>query len=386
MALSRLCAVGLVVLTGVSLCTGCREEGDAAGPRDLAFADLKAGDAVIRVNGENITWKEMCDWLEMEYRNLVLRNRSAGVSPADEKFTQFRRWRLQRLGAEMTHTKLISQAARRQGVMPGQDLIERVEDEYVKSYRDVAGLGTVSNVQQVACALRLEEGYVRDSLREVATRKAYLASKDPLVGGVPADELAARQSRIARINADAQLSNAVQRATIDRVLKLTREGMDFAEAGEKFGELSKSNAKHWLSSASYSHLERQGVDRDPTFAHWAFTAPVGSVGGPFELRDGTAIVKILGRTEGALRQSMAATKLAKASVVRILFKAYTPVPVSTDAELTRKIMDFHERKAMDEELGRLIAEADISYPCGTNLFRRLPEEFSRPTPELFDVK
>lgn len=156
-------------------------------------------------------------------------------------------------------------------------------------------------------------------------------------------------------------SNAVTYVTCSNALAKVRSGEDFALVGAAF--LSAADAEEAVRWGDFEHDE---LDTDE-IRQWAFSAPIDSVGGPFELEDGLSIVKILARTEGTLQPSLASEGVADVTLARINFPLVVEEPEPRTREYVRKALLTWKGERAQRNLFECLTKASpLVYPNGTN--------------------
>ena len=139
-------------------------------------------------------------------------------------------------------------------------------------------------------------------------------------------------------------------------------GADFSEIGLKRGEYEPKEASYW-DRMEYSEIAKE----NKTMAEWSFKAPIGSIGGPFELDDGLSIVKILERSEGTLHDSDASERVADVTLARITYYLVVPEPEPRTREFVRDSLTIWKKEQAQKGLfDELHSEMKLEYPHGTN--------------------
>ena len=366
----------MIAMAIATLVFGC----DKTDVNALGFADLHDSDAVVTLNGKKLTWGEIRHRLDYEYRLFVLKNRKNGLEPTGDEVMEFRPTRLKSLIAELANAELFEQQIEKDGVSASEKTIQVIRQDFLEGFRS----HNVTSVVQVASLLGVPVAYIEDLIKKDADRREYLIRKDPLIEFVPPEEIAKRKERISAYNVRCATSNELQWAKLEHVKKEIDAGLDFAEAAEKYGECKKHHARRWMNG-TYEDLIKEAAEKEPKLADWAFSAPVGSVGGPFAMTDGYSLVKIVTRREGA-KFMVEGANLGLVNMVRMTVNAFKMIPDKSDALFAADLSDYRERKGIKRELDSLWSCAKVDYPCGTNLFQRLPIDLTASTPVLSKEK
>ena len=149
-------------------------------------------------------------------------------------------------------------------------------------------------------------------------------------------------------------------ATASNVLNQVTNGLDFVEAAKKYSVFGPDEAERWTMD-EYSEIANEKL-RD-----WAFSAPVGSIGGPFDVPDGLAIVKIVDRSDGLLEPSLASELVANVTLSRIGFYMIVPDPEPRTREHVREALTKWKMKNAQMSFFKELHDGmKIEYPQGTN--------------------
>ena len=358
-------AVAVVVL--VSAVVGCKraESTDESEPVSSAIGAggeiyvFKAanGMALAKVNGESVSVGDFRKRYRVEE---AIYNHTGRKSKTDKQLqvakTLFMRMRQQKILAEIVNQRLISQYLAAAGIA----ISEKEEKAFLKGC--LAKLGfKKEGVKVAAQELGVDAGYLADQLMvplRVEVARNHYNGAAFTVTEKEIDEGLARQDRYYE---RAVASNAVTYATCSNILKMvTVEGRDFKEIGLKYGQYEPEEAERW-GRFEYKEFENKAL------ADWAFKAPIGSVGGPFELDDGLSIVKILDRSEGTLEDSLATLMVADVTLARITFYLVVPEPEPRTREFVKdSLLTWKIDQAQKKLFDKLHAEMKLEYPYGTN--------------------
>ncbi len=166
-------------------------------------------------------------------------------------------------------------------------------------------------------------------------------------------------ARLNRIYEHAISSNAVTYLAASNLCRrIVNEHLDFEKTGSEVGQHEPEEAKYWECMEA-SEIENEEM------RNWAFTAPVGSVGGPFDLADGLSIVKILARTNGQHEDSYARIQAGDVTLARITFYMLVPEPEPRTREYVgTALLKWKQGMAQKKLIEVLNSRADIVYPHG----------------------
>lgn len=320
---------------------------------------FKAPDRLVlaKVNGESVTVRDFKCRYDVEkaiYRRNNGRNKAA--DQLERSVSVFMGKRAKSILPEIINQRLISQYLSSEKVA----VTEESQSEYLKKCLTRMNFKT-GGIKAAAAELGVDEKYLEDQLLvpfRLESARNHFGGGPFSVTEEEIDEGLARQDRYYEM---AIASNAVTYATCSNVLKMvTAEGLDFKEAGLKFGQYETEDAEKW-GRLEYKEIENREM-RD-----WAFKAPVGSIGGPFDLDDGLSIVKILDRNDGTIEDSMASDGVADVTLARITFYLVVPEPEPRTREFVKgALFDWKVEQAQKGLFGKLHEEMKLEYPNGTN--------------------
>lgn len=226
-------------------------------------------------------------------------------------------------------------------------------------------------LEEAAATLGVERDYLKDQLavpsRIVVARELF-AGKPFTVTEAEVDEGLARMQRY---HDRAAASNAVTQTTASNVLARVQAGEDFAALGRQTAGFAPEEARKW-GDFEAGDLENRAL------REWAFAAPVGSVGGPFDIEDGLCVVKILARTDGSPEPSLAAEETASVTLARIAFHMLVEDPEPrTRAHVRTSLEEWKAEEAQKALFAALHAKMRLAYPNGTNFVFSTSETPSR---------
>lgn len=310
---------------------------------------------LVKVNGEDVTAKDFRDRYGVEEAIYRLKNRNKPVDQLEQGTAVFMGKRKFQILALLVNQRLISGYLAKESQKIADD---EAESALNASLRKLAHRGTLG---EYAAKLKVDASYLREQLLvPVEEKKAYecFGGGPIVVTEAEIDEGIARQNSYYD---RAVASNAVTYVTCSNLYKrIVNERLDFKETGKKYGQYNPEEAEYWERMEA-SEIENADMKK------WAFTAPVGSIGGPFDLGDGLSIVKILERTDGTLEDSAVSLGVADVSLARITFYMLDPEPEPRTREFVRKALYNREMKRRLKKLfEKLHSEMNLEYPYGNN--------------------
>ena len=304
-----------VAVSAVLLLTGCdRCEGEA----DSGLIDLRSCDArlaVARVGREDVTCGDLRARIEFERGLWTRRHERESAVERERGLASFTAMRLPRLLPEAIRQKAADTWSREKGVRLTDAEREAEERRMLKAFRapdDVAQFA-----QEVGC----DPEYVSRQLCAEALVKKLCEAAEPESATVTELEIDEGLQRMSDYHDRAIASNAVTWATCSNLVRRIEGGLDFAEAGERYGYNNGGEGEKW---ASFSRNEIE----DAKLREWAFAAPAGALG-IFELDDGISIVKVIG-TENRTGE------MAEVDLARINFAMIEPDPEPRTREHVRR--------------------------------------------------
>jgi len=349
-------------LVAIALVWGCdRVPTDDQGAVLIYQAPRAA--VLATVNGEKITAGDFFDRqrLEAAFYRLNKKGKTDLSKPPDEGTAKG----LEQLKARRQETllaELINQLQTRQYLAKsGKALTDARRQEIVAATLKKAKYG--ESLATLAQAIQVPESFVVLQMGASEEQRVARELFNPACNQVTEDEILRGLKQQDQYKSLAMASNAVTFATCSNLLKQVRAGASFSELGKTHG-FAEAEAEEWdtLRHDEFTNKE---------FEKWAFSAPVGSVGGPFELEDSIGIFKILERQDGMTAPSMAAAEVATVRMARMGFPVIDPEPEPHTPEFVKGVLlDWKRKQAQKKLLEKLNAEAKIVYPHGSKFLYR----------------
>ena len=348
-----------VLLVAAALAFGCSREPEAesvvpASGGVVNLGDLRPGLVLVRVNGKPVTSDDYLRRIGLETAIFNYRSRSRPAEQVEAARAQFLESRARNVIPELVNQILVDEYLRRHDFSPSAE-----EDAAVVA-RTIESFGFKGDLAKFAAASKVPEDYLKEqilvpsrveSAREIFNGGGFSVSDQEIDDGL---------ARMDRYHDFAVASNAVTWATASNVLSQVTNGLSFAEAAKRYSVFGADEAERW-------EVDEYGEISNEELRAWAFSAPVGSVGGPFDVPDGLAVVKIVDRTDGTLEASMASEGAASVTLARIGFYMLVPDPEPRTREHVRDaLMNWKAQNAQKSLFKELHDTMKIEYPQGTN--------------------
>jgi hypothetical protein len=342
--------LAVVLFAASCLCFGC----ERAHTSSVDVFDLPATEVLVNVDGQKITAGDYVRRLDLECAVYRYMNRTKPANQLDSLVARFKESRVSVVLPELINQRLVKEYLQANGVA---DDSQKIQTELKACLKKFAHKGDLASFSKL---LKVDARYLEDQLlvpyrvsvaRQIYNKGAITVTEKEI------DEGLERQNKYYDF---ATKSNAVTYVTASNVLKQIRSGMDFVEAGKKYGAYLPEEAEFW------EKMEKHEIENKEMKA-WAFSAPVGSIGGPYDLDDGLSIVKILGREDGAEYDSLVAEKVGEVSLSRITFYMLVPEPEPRTRDFVRRsLLRWKNNQVQKKLFEHLHKTTRIKYPRGTN--------------------
>ena len=332
---------------------------DANSPLDIDTC--RAGIVLAELDGQTITVRDFRARRSLETALMAYRKRELPAQRRADALAKFAHGRNRRILAELVNQALVKSYLEKR--LAGQDasrLRTTAKARMGKNVGDALRKFKFKTPEQAATELGVDSDYLQDQFAvptRVAVAREIFAEKPFTVTEREIDE---GLERMQRYHDRAVASNAVTRATASNVLERVKAGGDFATLGHQYAGFSPEEARAW------GDFEADEIE-DAALRKWAFTASVGSVGGPFDVEDGLCVVKILNRTNGSPTPSLAAEETASVSLARIAFYMWEEDPEPRTRDYVRTTLgEWKANEAQKALFASLHAGMHLTYPNGTN--------------------
>lgn len=343
-------AVAAVLVAGCAENDPNAEFGVYSAPREKTMAV---------VNGEAI---RVGDFLDRQRTELAFFSYSNGkrllaAAEADSRFAErLAKIKSQREGgilAELVNQSIVEQYMAKTGVdIPAAEAETTVSNSLKK-------IGFKSGLDAFAATNGIDAAVVKRHILAPLRIKQAVLKFAPESDEVSEEEIDAGLKRQDDYKALAVASNTVTFATCSNLLARIAGGETFEHVGLTNG-FSPQEAEEWDNLV---HDEFT----NPAFEEWAFSAPIGSVGGPYELDDCIAVFKILDRVEGTREKTMVSRETASVRLARIGFPVIDVEPEPHTREFVKDTLVKWKMFQSQKKLMNQLHEAmELEYPNGTN--------------------
>ena len=345
------------------LLTGCgREEspkvpGEYVGGVPLLMDELSNGDVVFIVNGEKYTKRDFRTAVSLADK---MRRMCAGdpLTGPNKPAQEYSRWARPRTLSDAFRRVLMRQYTKKNGITPTQEEIDESTSRVLMNLK--RGKSTLDAVEKEFGKAdgKLFRQYVLDDATEQAARR-FVDDKGTL--NITDDDVINISNRIARFQARAAASNAVEKAILGKALAEIAEGVDFAIVARHHSR-DPEQGDQWETD----YLEEMASN--PALQRWATTAKTGDVSPILEMDDGWSVVKVVSRRLEDLAPGDTKVPQEIWEFVRVSRNLFESPPDMDREEIVAKLREFRN-KDLQKKIGDLIMEeAVIEWPNGTNLF------------------
>lgn len=335
-----------------SVCfTGCDKCG--GGTTEKALEDLPSSFVMAKVGGATVTAGDVWRRLSIE-TNIIAATANAKHQAASAK-------------------RLIGHIEKRRPVVFSELIAQCLIDDYIAANSLVQDEGTVSerlgklrkklkfsrDDRELSKLLGCDLEYLKAQLTVPDRIRLAREHFDPACTAVSEKEIDEGRARQEAYKKVAAASNIVVYATCSNILARIRKGEDFVTVGHTYMGKDAYAVEEWDT------LTADEMD-NPKFRSWALDAPIGSVGGPFEIDGVLSVVKILSRRiEEPEEDGRKAEPFV--TMARIGFPVIDEEPEPFTRMYVRKaLLDWKANCAQSNLFEKLYREIKIAYPHGTN--------------------
>lgn len=334
--------VSLVLLVGIS----CRRH------ESCEFDSLNDADCIAVVNGKALTAGEVRSRLDV--RRKIFEAKKAMMPGRDELARRYIEGCKRTIVYEIINEALFEQYGNKCGVAPTEASFQCETTNFAN--RTFPGLSLRSIARKTGVDLpRLEE-----SVRRNAYRRDVLMTFCPSATNVTEADISSAESRVARYNDGIDASNNVQRALCESLLRKLDEGASFSELSRSYSQFNPEEGKFW-GVFSFSELAEESEE----MAKWVFSpVQAGSHGGPFATEEGYAVIKILSKSDGVLRDTTGKSDVSCATLARINIREFIGKETFAHEDIRRQISESRLRQAGKELLAQLHKSMKVKFPNG----------------------
>ena len=362
----------------VAALTGCGERSSAdLAAVDAGFNPLVAAkdEVLVTVNGTPITCGEFQARLELEKNIFKYRRRKSTKSreALEKELLGFAQSRVAQVMPTLINQILTKAAMKTEGLAFDGQVVSNVLSKACAAFGVKKG-GDAA----LAKALAVDTAFLRDQLLDPERVRLLREHFEPSSLTVSEKEIDEGLGRQTHYYERAIASNAVTYVTCSNVLNRVLKGeMDFKAAAQRYAadpDAAEEGEEFDLEdfetdvAALKPHLEKLKA--------WAFSAPVGSVSGPWEMEDGLSIVKILAREGGTLNRSVVSLEdEAEVTLARITFEMLEPEPEPRTREFVREsLLKWKADQAQKAMFKKLHDEMKLVYPHGKKIVYKFAEQ------------
>ena len=270
--------------------------------------------------------------------------------------------------SEMRRRELLRQFAEKNKVEPTPADIAEVTTNLLvylrRSERTIDAVATEFG-EKHAGILR---SYMKGDATDLALRR--FVDVDNILN-ITEDDVIAASNRWKTLTATAIASNAVEKAILEKALAEIAAGGDFGDVAEKYSE-NPGDGKEW-TDCDAEDLEGEEVDGASEFATWLKRAKVGDVSGILELDDGWSVIKVV-----ALERDEDDFNEITWKLVRICRTLWELPPELDHDETVDGLREFRTKKIQKILGDKVLENAVIEWPHGTNLFKKASAKLKNP--------
>lgn len=364
-------------------CPGCRrdqdngqaaeEEEEIVVPKrvdERNFSPLsprfKPSDAIIRVNGRDITKAEYDLFCNLQGQIYCLKH----SYPLKGKRTKELDRYLKNLAVKgiqaLVRREEMRQAAEKAGVTASEENIKRLKRDFMMSIgRPKETFESVVKRLGPKFGPALEASVLADARDET-----YLEKWSPTnLTVVTQEEIDKQKAFNVEYNKQiAEMNAASHRKAEEARKEIIEKNRLFKDVAKERAELSPEQGERW------DVVELAELEASDPFAQWLVKAEVGDISQPIDFDDGLAIVGLVSKvkSDSSIHPGEEADMY---EVVRVLFKAYVPREIlETDEEWRDAILEYRRNEARRALGAELSANVQIEFPNGESIFNVKPKK------------
>lgn len=326
--------------------------------RHCLISELKPGDAVIRVNGEEIPKRAFTALLILRNRLWCLQNgKDEDAFSVEEEEIRGG----QHVVLELIHHALFAQYAREKSIVPTAEQIAAAERDLLKAMKKPN-----SSIETLANRLGGDVGELFRTFPRMAAQDALLRQSVTTndLDSVSEAEINERIEFVRAFDANADAMNEKARKRLLEARGRILAGASIVDEAAKIADaVNPQYAREW------GVFQIQEFPADEELHKWLRSAKVGDVSEPVDVEDGLAIVKLVATGKGPAPAG--AEPPVTYTLVRCTVKACERMRHQERPEMIAQILEW-KRVDAQRTLGTMLtARAVIEYPNGTNLFDRV---------------
>ena len=318
----------------------------------LKFVSMPQSAVFVRVNGEPVTFGDLGKQIAYEENLKRLTLERMSFPDIEGQLKNFRIWRRTSLIPEYVNGVLVDQEAKKRGIVANAARINEMVEKVLHSVK------VVSEDQFLRQTKMAKEDF-RAVVEKDVRRDLLLETLYPDIIAISTNDMREVTDRFVAFNNVANATNALQRAKCAAIIKEVTDGLPFEEAFKKYNQVESKKGCTW------GYFYRRDLKANERLQTWAFSAPVGSVSGPFEWDDGFCIVKIVNRTEGTKEEYSVSASVATVDLQRITLLYSETLPVPEGDALKKQISEARRKESLVELIKALHERMQLEYPNGT---------------------
>lgn len=331
----------------------CKKSADVESA-PLKFVEMPDSKVFVTVNGEDVTFGDLRKQIAFEEAVRRIGLEKASISDIDAILKNFRIWRRTSLVPEFVNNVIVDQEVKKHGIRVEKEAIDAKVAKFLK-------LVKIATDEEFFKLTKITKDQLRARMEKEALRDRLIEVLHPDIVNITSNDLVEVRARFERFNEVANATNALQRAKCEAIINEINAGLPFEEAFRKYNQVEPLSGKgcEW---GDFFKIELKDNER---LQSWAFSAPVGSVSGPFEWEDGVCVVKIKNRTEGTEEEYSVSASVASVNLQKITLLYSVTVPVPEGEDLKRQISDARRNESLVELIKSLHDKMRLEYPYGT---------------------
>lgn len=352
-------------LIAIGACSCSREPGVYVSKKTKSIEQMSDGDVIFRANGTAVTKHDFIVMQRLQGK-LYRLQKGIDLSAPSERADYFVIAMEQHIPEMLIKSTLMRQEAKRLNLVSTEAEVEAFSKKMLENLR-TSSLGIDGTAEKIGG----EEGKLfKKMVSEWAIEDRLLRSaltNDFTV--VTEAEVTNLLKNVKQFNANANKMNNLARRKLMKAKREILSGEKFADVAKKYSELRPEEGKAWITVT----LEELVAEGEAGLKAWLTTAKVGDISDPIDFDDGVAIVGLVAKGEGEYPPN-APIGLAPPilhTLVRCTLLARQNVETVTPAEARVKMRDWHKENAQKELGARLLKEAVLEFPNGTNFFTRV---------------
>ena len=327
---------------------------------------FKPSDAIIRVNGRDITKAEYDLFCNLQGQIYCLKRSYPLKGKRNKELDRYLKNLATKAIQALVRREQMRQAAEKAGVTASEENIKRVKRDFMMSIgRPKETFESVVKRLGPKFGPALEASILSDA-RDVT----YLEKWSPTnLTVVTQEEIDKQKAFNIEFNKQiAEMNAASHRKAEEARKEIIEKNRLFKDVAKERAELFPEQGEHW------DVVELAELEASDPFAQWLVKAEVGDISQPIDFDDGLAIVGLVSKvkSDSSIHPGEEADMY---EVVRVLFKAYVPREMlETDEEWREAILEYRRNEARRALGAELSANVQIEFPNGESIFNVKPKK------------